>query len=80
VETRYPDTYIRLARLFRLIKSVICWTNTMLKNEIQNLVDTLDTTELLLKSPVLRASYRRVIESLNADLKGRIDCGFAPPE
>jgi hypothetical protein len=52
----------------------------MLKNEIQNLVDTLDTTELLLKSPVLRASYRRVIESLNADLKGRIDCGFAPPE
>jgi hypothetical protein len=52
----------------------------MLKNEIQNLVDTLDATELLLKSPALRASYRRVIESLNADLKGRIDCGFPPPE
>jgi hypothetical protein len=52
----------------------------MLKNEIQNLISTLALTELLLKSPELRASYRRVIEQLNRDLKNEIKRGFPRPD
>jgi hypothetical protein len=44
---------------------------SMLKSEIQNLVTTLDSILLLMKDAALKASYRRIVEGLEAELEGK---------